>query len=112
MPEQLDDLKKTIEGKNRKKGAEQGASPERVDPKQVDRIVERIKKKYGEQGVEFEQVGGRLGELRTIIAEGEQAKISVQTVEELQEFRSPLIKQLGRFYIMFRGPMEAMSNIM
>jgi len=106
----LDNLKKTIEEKNKKK-KDPGKKPETVDYNQVEKIVGRMKKKYREQGVEFEQVGGKLGELRGIIAEGEQAKINVQKVEDLQEFQSPAIKQLGSFYLLFRLPFQPISNL-
>ncbi|MFH1391370.1 MAG: type II secretion system F family protein [Candidatus Diapherotrites archaeon] len=106
----LDNLKKTIEEKNKKK-KDSDKKPETVDYNQVEKIVGRMKKKYREQGVEFEQVGGKLGELRGIIAEGEQAKINIQKVEDLQEFQSPAIKQLGSFYLLFRLPFQPISNL-
>ena len=110
----LDDIKKRIEDQHKQNAQKNKGGPEqqaeKVDLKQVDKIVERMKKKYTDQGMEFEQVGGNLQELRSIIAEGEQAKINIQTVEDLQDFRSPLIKQLGRFYLMFRGPLEQIAK--
>ncbi|MCR4335722.1 MAG: type II secretion system F family protein [archaeon] len=107
----LDNLKKTIEEKDKKK-KDFDKKPETVDYDQVEKIVGRMKKKYREQGVEFEQVGGKLGELRGIIAEGEQAKINVQKVEDLQEFQSPAIKQLGSFYLLFKLPFQPISNLL
>tara|TARA_Y100000310_G_scaffold338782_1_gene429436 strand:+ start:1321 stop:2454 length:1134 start_codon:yes stop_codon:yes gene_type:complete len=107
----LDKLKKTIEEKNKKK-KEAGKKPETVDYDQVEKIVGRMKKKYREQGVEFEQVGGKLGELRGIIAEGEQSKINIQKVEDLQDFQSPAIKQLGSFYLLFKLPFQPISNLL
>ena len=106
----LKDLRKKIEEKGKKKPDGKKTEKETVDIEQVEKIVGRMKKKYREEGVEFEEVGGKLGELRGIIAEGEQAKISVQNVEDLQEFQSPLIKQLGRFYLFFKLPLEPVSN--
>lgn len=112
----LEDLKKKIEDKNKLQKEATGdrtpaGLPERTDPKQVDKIVERMKMKYGEHGMEFQEVGGKLGELRSIIAEGEQAKINVQSVEDLQEFRSPVIQQLGRVYVIFKPVLEAISGL-
>jgi len=107
----LDDLRKNIEEK-KKKGKSPEESLETVDYDQVEKIVGRMKKKYREQGVEFEEVGGKLGELRGIIAEGEQAKISVQKVEDLQEFHSPIVKQLGSFYMFFKAPFQPISNLL
>ncbi|HIH10241.1 MAG TPA: type II secretion system F family protein [Candidatus Diapherotrites archaeon] len=113
MPEELDELKKKIEGgEGPKKGeSKQKAEPESVDVKQVERIVERMKKKYVQEGVSLSEVSGKLGELRSIIAEGEQAKINVENVEELQEFKSPMVRQLGRVYMAFRAPFEAVAGI-
>jgi len=109
MPE-LDKLRKTIEEKNKKKTI--GKKQETVDFDQVEKIVDRMKKKYREQGVQFEEVGGRLGELRSIIAEGEQAKINVQKVEDLDEdFQSPAVKALGKFYLSLRGIFDPISNL-
>ena len=101
----IDDLRKKIESKKadiKAPGKDELAEPETVDLEQVEKIVSKMKKKYREQGVEFEEVGGRLSELRGIIAEGEAAKINVQPVEELKEFRSPIIRQLGNFYLSFQ----------
>ncbi len=109
----LNELRKKIEEKEKdeKKQTPDQKPVETVDMDQVEKIVNRMKSKYREQGVEFEQVGGKLGELRGIIAEGEQAKINVQTVEDLKEFQSPMIKQLGNFYLLFKILFEPFSNI-
>ncbi|MCK4884204.1 MAG: type II secretion system F family protein, partial [Candidatus Diapherotrites archaeon] len=72
----------------------------------------KMKKRYIEQGVEMEQVGGKLGELRGIIAEGEHAKINVQNVEDLQEFQSPAIKQIGSIYLLMKFIFEPISKIL
>ena len=104
---ELDQLKKQIEEEKKKKAAkpedqEPPTHDDRPDSKKVEKIVERMKKKYTEQGIEFEKVGGKLGELRGIITENERATITVENIEDLAEFRSPLIKRLGKFYIWFR----------
>ncbi len=122
MAEELQDIKKKIveqkEGDiaelkkklgDSRKQKEQEKAPA-VDMTQVEKIVERMKKKYAESGVPQGQPGGKLGELKEIIAQGEAAKINVQTVEDLQEFRSPVIRQLGKFYLLFRLPLESVSG--
>ncbi|HZX19479.1 MAG TPA: type II secretion system F family protein [archaeon] len=106
----LDDLRKKVEEKTKEKKKEK--EPETVDIDQVEKIVERMKKKYREEGVEMEQVGGKLGELRGIIAEGEQAKVNIQRVEDLNEFQNPMVKQLGKIYLLFRLPLEPISNLL
>ncbi len=109
----LSDLRKKIEEKKEEKKQTTAGkdAQETVDMDKVEKIVDRMKKKYREQGIEFEEVGGKLGELRGIIAEGEQAKINVQTVEDLQEFQSPAIKSLGKLYLMLRLPLDPVSGL-
>jgi flagellar protein FlaJ len=98
----LEKLRKIIEEKKEKKKIAEKPF-EAVDMEQVERIVERMKKKYSEEGIEFEEVGGRLKELRGIIAEGKQAELEVQTVEELKGFRNPLVRDLGKFYLKLKA---------
>ncbi|HZX34671.1 MAG TPA: type II secretion system F family protein [archaeon] len=116
MAQTLDELRKKVEEKKQKKevlgGAGEQKRAETVDMDQVEKIVDRMKKKYREEGVEFEQVGGKLGELRGIIAGGEQAKINVQKVEELKEFESPAIKRLGGLYVGLRFAFDPISKLL
>lgn len=110
---ELDQIKKQIEEKKKKEAQEQATSQEeKIDSKKVDRIVERMKKKYTEQGVEFEKVGGKLGELRGIITENERTTITVENVEDLTQFRSPIIKRLGKFYIWFRPIFDVLLDFL
>jgi flagellar protein FlaJ len=73
--------------------------PTEVDMQKVEKIVKRMREKYREEGVEFEEVGGNLRELRGLIAEGMAAKIEIQTVEELREVKSRLINFLAGVYL-------------
>jgi len=73
--------------------------PTEIDMQKVENIVKRMKEKYKEEGVEFDKVGGPLSDLRGLIAEGMAAKIEIQTVEELKEFKSKLVQFLANFYI-------------
>ncbi len=111
---ELNQIRKQIEERKKKKvlPEEIPAPQERLDTKKVDKIVERMKKKYTDQGVEFEKVGGKLGELRGIITENEAAAIKVESVEDLAEFRSPVIKRLGKFYIWFRPIMDLLLDFL
>lgn len=101
----IETLRKKIGDKKQNKGGE-------IDPNQVEKIVERMKKKYRKEGVEFEQVGGKLGELRGIIADNEQAKINVQTVEDLKETNSAAIKNIGRIYLLFKFPLDPITKLL
>src|SRR3989344_3224892 len=114
MAEELENLKKKIEEKKAKEQGVQGkeqAKDEAIDIDQVEKIVTKMKKKYREQGLEFEEVGGKLRELRGIIAEGESAKINVQPVEDLREFRNPAVRQLVNFYLLFKGILSPITGV-
>jgi len=113
MPEELDNLKKKIEEKKKAEPAVAGKEVQKEEPvdiDQVEKIVSKMKKKYREQGLEFEEAGGKLRELRGIISEGESAKINVQPVEDLKEFRNPTIRQLGNIYLAFKGIMAPVAK--
>lgn len=101
MPKELEQLKKGIEEeKQPEKAAEKPV--ESVDLEQVEKIVEKMKRKYSDEGLSFEEVGGKLSELRGIIAEGKHSSVQIQRVEELREFKNPAVKSLGSFYLTFR----------
>ena len=70
-----------------------------IDLDQVEKIVKRMREKYRKEGVEFEEVGGNLKELRGLVAEGIGGKVEIQTIEELREVRSKLIKFLAGLYL-------------
>ncbi len=95
-----------------KKKKKKFSSVESVDMEQVDDIVKKMKQKYRDQGVEFEEVGGRLRELRGIIADGKAAELQVQRVEDLKEFKNPLVKNLGSLYLKIRSVSEPISNFL
>jgi flagellar protein FlaJ len=114
MPEELENLRKKIEEKKASEqatAAKQSGKDESIDIDQVEKIVSKMKKKYREQGLEFEEAGGKLRELRAIIAEGEAAKINVQPVEDLKEFRNPAVRQLGNFYLVFKSVLSPIAGI-
>jgi len=98
MSKRVGELRKIIE---EKKGKKQVKTT--FDKEEVERIVERMKKKYSDQGMEMEEVGGRLKELRGIIADGKQKELEVQTVEDLKVFNSPMVRQLGKFYLALKA---------
>ena len=108
---ELDKLKKQIEEQKGKKSHE-AAKEEKLDSRQVDKIVERMKKKYTDQGVESGPVGGKLGELRGIITESQKFKIDVESVEDLQEFRSPIIKRLGKLYVWLKPVLDVIIELL
>lgn len=107
MPEALEEIRKKIEEKKEKKKTE----IESVDIEQVEKIVGKMKRKYAAEGLATGEVEGKLGELRGLIAEGAQPKIQIQTVEDLGEFKSPIIRALGSFYLKLRKPMNAIAKL-
>lgn len=114
----LEDLKKNISSgkakeppsRNKEKSADELAGGS-TDMAQVEKIVETMKKKYSAQGVEFEAVSGKLGELRGAIASADYSKIQVQGAEELAEFKSPIVKRLGKLYLVFKIPVDAIIRL-
>lgn len=113
MPASLDELRKAVAEKKKQERFSRATRAEsQVDLDKVDSIVKRMKKKYAAEGVEFEKVGGRLGELRGIIAEEAAAKLKVQTVEDLKDFRSPLVSRLGGLYIALQKPLGPFMRLM
>ncbi len=100
----LDEIKASIGGEKKKSRFKKAISQPtaeslEVDMDKVEKIVKRMRDKYRAEGVEFEEVGGSLRELRGLIAEGMSAKIEIQTVEELREVKSKLIKGLAGIYL-------------
>jgi len=109
---ELEKLRKVIEEKKEKREKKEGKKPifESVDTKQVEEIVQSMKKKYAEEGVKKEQVGGKLGELRRIIAEGKHADVEVQPVESLRDVKNPSVRTLSRVYLSFEGILKPLNN--
>lgn len=93
-----DDQKKDLLEKNEKPKAAEEEQIE-IDMDQVEKIVKRMRDKYRKEGVEFEEVGGTLKELRGLVAEGIGGKVEIQTIEELREVRSKLINFLAGLYL-------------
>jgi len=79
--------------------------PTAIDIEKVEKIVSRMKKKYEEQGLTFEEATGELKEIRTAML-GEKRKIEVQRIEELKEFESPVISKLGDLFLKLKTLMK------
>lgn len=80
-----------------------------IDPKTVDRIVDRMKKKYIAEGTEFTAIEGNLRELRGIISTGKQP-LHLQGIEELTESSSAIIRRLGKLYLRLRSPLRPVGR--
>ncbi|MFH1752400.1 MAG: type II secretion system F family protein [archaeon] len=77
-----------------------------IDLEQVESIVSKMRKRYSEEGLEFEEVSGRLKELRGIIAEGQHAELELKSIEDIQTVASPLNFQIGKIYLKFKEPLS------
>lgn len=107
MPEEETGLKakkKTLKAEAEKE------EPLEVDLDKVEKIVKRMRSKYRDEGVEFEEVGGSLKELRGLVSEGISAKVEIQTVEELKEVKSKIIKFLAGIYTGFGGILKPVAK--
>ncbi|MBU0662799.1 type II secretion system F family protein [Candidatus Micrarchaeota archaeon] len=112
----LDNIRKRVEEKKRieEQSFQKAAATdtETVDHEEVERIVKKMKKKYVDQGVEFEEVGGKLRDLRGMIVEGEGAKIKVQKVENLRDFKNPFVQKIGGIYLGMQGIMLPVNSLL
>ncbi|HLC36145.1 MAG TPA: type II secretion system F family protein [archaeon] len=114
--EKLEALRKKVEEKEKLEKARaplsgEGEEKRAIDLEKVESIVSRMRKKYAEKGLEVEEkAGGRLGELRGLVAEEKREKITIQGPEELKEFKSPAIKQIGRIYESFGAFLKPLNK--
>jgi pilus assembly protein TadC len=93
-----------------KKGIQEEKETQSYDMDEVEKIVKKMKKKYAKQGLETGETSEKLSELRGIIAEQERAKIELQTVDELKEYKNPAISFLAKFYSSFGTIMNPFSG--
>lgn len=103
-----DELEKEKAAKKKEKSDLKNLEVSAFDMEQIDEIVERMKKKYSEQGLDIDAGGssGQLGELREIIAEGKTGKVEIQAVEDLKESKTPAARVFGKTYLSFKGILE------
>ena len=105
----IDELRKKIE--ETKKTEKKGGLEEKIsDPKTVERIVAQMKKKYHEQGIEYEETKGNIAELRGIVSGIEAAKVNTQPVEELVEVSSRLVSTIGKIFLAFRLVLQPIAG--
>lgn len=82
-----------------------------IDQEMVNRIVEKMKKKYQKEGSELDVSAENLGELRGIISGERHQELQIQNVEELLDSKSALIRQLGQLYLKLRNPLKPLSQL-
>ena len=83
-----------------------------IDEDQVNKIVDTMKKKYRDEGIEFEEVDSTLKELRGIIADGSYSKIDLDSEEDLDQFGSDLARQVGSVYLKLKGILEPTKKML
>lgn len=100
----LNDLRKKIEEKKEKsirKSPLDDTGEASIDIAEVENIVKKMKKKYKDEGVEFGEEDDELNSLRGVITGSAGPQATTQPVSDLLEFQSPLISQLGKFFLTF-----------
>lgn len=82
-----------------------------VDEKEVNKIVETMKKKYREDGIEFEDdITSSLRELRGIISNENYSRIDLETNEDVEVFDWDIAKKMGLFYLKFKKIIKPIQN--
>ncbi len=82
-----------------KKGTGFASDSEKVDMEKVEKIVEKMKKKYSSEGIRYGEEASRMSELRGIISGGEAKGLEVQKIEDLKESDSKLVSKMASLFI-------------
>ncbi|MEI7961476.1 MAG: type II secretion system F family protein [archaeon] len=83
-----------------------------IDREEVEKIIDTMKKKYRQEGMEFEEVSGGLKELRGIIAEDTYAKEDIESKEDLESFPSEVAQSLGKFYLKLKSVLKPLQEFL
>jgi flagellar protein FlaJ len=81
-----------------------------VDQEEVEKIVDTMKRKYREEGMQFDEVSGSLRELRGIIAEDTYSKADIEGQADVEEFTSKLAQQVGSIYLKLKDQIKPIQN--
>lgn len=109
MPnEEFSGIRSRIEEKKKKSSSDD--NPTDFSDREIDSIVDRMKSKYRSEGMEFNEVEGKLGELKGIISGSEQQNVQVQGVEALRDGKSPYARVLGHLYFALHGLFERIGT--
>jgi pilus assembly protein TadC len=82
-----------------------------IDEDEVQKIVETMKKKYREEGQEFEETTETLKELRGIISENSYSKIDISSPEDIENFDSPYTQFFGKTYLSLKGIIDPLQKM-
>jgi flagellar protein FlaJ len=81
-----------------------------VEDEEINNIVETMKKKYREQGMEFSEVSGTLSEIKNIISAGNYAKFDIESKDDLEGFNSGFAKKFGEIYLTFKKQLKPIQD--
>lgn len=82
-----------------------------VDESEVNKIVEKMKDKYRDEGIEFDdEINSSLKELRGIITNDSYSRIDIETSEDVEGFDSDIARQVGSFYLRFKNVFVPVRN--
>lgn len=109
--EDFSGIRSRIEEKKKKFAAGEEIQEELSD-RDIDTIVDRMKSKYRNEGLEFNEAEGKLGELKGIISGTGQKNVEVQGVEALRDGKSPYVRILGHLYFSLHGLFERIGVFM
>lgn len=82
-----------------------------IDNAEVERIVETMKKKYREEGKEFNETSENLKELRGIISEGSYSNLDISSTADVQQLDSGSSQFFGKFYLATKGILDPMQRL-
>lgn len=83
-----------------------------INEEEVSKIVETMKKKYRDEGIEVEDANTSLKELRGIILDNSYSKIDLNSEEDLDQFGSNLTKTLGNIYLKLKKILNPIKNFL
>jgi flagellar protein FlaJ len=88
-------------GKDEKKDGimESSKDAEKADMEKVEKIVEKMRKKYSAQGVTYSEDTSKMSELRGIISGGSEKGLDVQKIEDLKDSDSKMVSGLGSLFL-------------
>jgi archaeal flagellar protein FlaJ len=74
-----------------------------VDLSKVEKIVNRITRKYEKEGIGDNLKSTQLRELRSLIADGTRAEIEIQKPSDLKMSFDPSVKRIGKIFTSLKG---------
>jgi len=83
-----------------------------INQEEVEKIVETMKRKYREEGTQFDEVSGSLKELRGIIVEDTYSKVDIENKEDLETFDSKIAKDVGNFYLQLKSILKPLQEVL